>query len=406
MIKGRDIIIVGQQAWDVEIGSNCKDIALEFCKDNRVLYVNPALDRITKMRNSKDPKVIKRLAIINGQKTGLIKVKKNLWIYYPDVLIESINWIRIHKLFLFFNNKNNQRIASSINKAIRKIRFKNFLLFNDSDIFRSFHLKELLTPTTTIYYSRDNIIATEYWKRHGQKLEPELIRKSDLCVANSQYLVNYCKKYNSNSYYVGQGCDFTINPNVDLSVMPDELKAIQNPIVGYVGTLTSSRLSIQLIEYIATNAPYWNIVLVGPEDEDFKASSLHKLKNVFFLGPKKPMLLFQYINAFDVCINPQALNQLTIGNYPRKIDEYLLMGKPIVATYTQTMESFSNHVFLAKDNEEFVGQIAKALLLNDKALSDARMKFAFTHSWENSVKAIFECIVRHQTLSETNQINL
>ena len=36
LITNRDIIIVGQQPWDVEIGSNCKDIAIEFSKYNRV----------------------------------------------------------------------------------------------------------------------------------------------------------------------------------------------------------------------------------------------------------------------------------------------------------------------------------------------------------------------------------
>jgi hypothetical protein len=41
-----DIVITGQQAWDVEIGSNCKNIALEFSKQHRVLYVNSPLDRI------------------------------------------------------------------------------------------------------------------------------------------------------------------------------------------------------------------------------------------------------------------------------------------------------------------------------------------------------------------------
>lgn len=46
----KDIIIVGQQAWDTDIGSNCKNIALEMSKNNRVLYVNSPLDRITLLR--------------------------------------------------------------------------------------------------------------------------------------------------------------------------------------------------------------------------------------------------------------------------------------------------------------------------------------------------------------------
>ena len=57
MIKNRDIIIVGQQPWDVEIGSNCKNIAIEFSKNNRVLYVNSPLDRFTSLRNQHDPKI-------------------------------------------------------------------------------------------------------------------------------------------------------------------------------------------------------------------------------------------------------------------------------------------------------------------------------------------------------------
>jgi hypothetical protein len=39
-MNGMDIIVTGLQPWDVEIGSNCKNIAIEFAKNNRVLYVN------------------------------------------------------------------------------------------------------------------------------------------------------------------------------------------------------------------------------------------------------------------------------------------------------------------------------------------------------------------------------
>ena len=56
MIKNQDIIITGLQAWDVEIGSNCKSIALEFSKNNRVLYVNSPLDRKTYLFDRKDSK--------------------------------------------------------------------------------------------------------------------------------------------------------------------------------------------------------------------------------------------------------------------------------------------------------------------------------------------------------------
>ena len=63
MIEGMDIIIVGIQAWDIEIGSNCKNIAVEMSRTNRVLYVNSPLDRISKFKERKTEKIKKRGAI-------------------------------------------------------------------------------------------------------------------------------------------------------------------------------------------------------------------------------------------------------------------------------------------------------------------------------------------------------
>jgi hypothetical protein len=68
VIKGRDIVVVGLQAWDNDIGSNCKNIAAEFAKDNRVLYVNYPLDRITIKRDRDKGPVVKRLDLISNKK--------------------------------------------------------------------------------------------------------------------------------------------------------------------------------------------------------------------------------------------------------------------------------------------------------------------------------------------------
>src|SRR5690606_29560760 len=129
---------------------------------------------------------------------------------------------------------------------------------------------------------------------------------------------------------------------------PDELKNISEPIIGYIGSISSVRLDINIIKNLAVNNPEWTIVLVGPQDEEFKESDIHRIKNIFFIGPKAIKDLPAYIKSFDVCINPQTLNILTIGNYPRKIDEYLAVGKPVVATATEAMKEFEDYVFLAR----------------------------------------------------------
>ena len=387
-----DIVITGQQAWDVEIGSNCKNIALEFSKHHRVMYVNSALDRISLFKNSNDPKVLMRRDVINKKRDGLEKVQENLWILYPDQIIESINWISSELIFATFNKRNNRILAGSIQKAAETLNFKNYIHFNDNDMFRSFYLKDLLKPRLSIYYSRDYMLAVDYWKKHGALLEPALIAKSDLCVANSTYLADYCRKYNLSSYYIGQGCDLEIFTAGINAAEPADMVNIPHPRIGYVGALQSIRLDMELLRYIAEKRPEWSIVLVGPEDNEFLDSSLHKLPNVIFTGSKEISDLPAYINSFDVCINPQLLNEVTIGNYPRKIDEYLALGKPVVATKTDAMSVFAAHVYLGKSKEDYITLIEKALSENNAEKAEARRTFASSHTWENSVGEIYKAI--------------
>ena len=392
LIQNRDIIVVGQQPWDVEIGSNCKNIALEFSRYNRVLYVNSPLDRISKLKNAADPKIKQRIDVINGRTESLLEIKKNLWNLYPDEIIESINWIKSDFFYNLLNKINNKRFARSIDKAAKRLGFKNYILFNDNDIFRCFYLKELLKPAVSIYYSRDYLLFVDYWKLHGKTMEPELIKKSDLCVANSTYLASYCKQYNPNSHYVGQGCDLEMFTNKQELAIPQDVASIKKPIIGYVGALQSIRLDMELLAYIAKTKPDWSVVLVGPEDEQFKVSSLHQIENIHFLGSKDPSTLPSFINSFDICLNPQLINQVTIGNYPRKIDEYLAMGKPTVATRTEAMSVFEDHTYLGTTKEEYVVLIEKALAEDSEEKRQERIRFATTHTWENNVAEIYKAI--------------
>jgi len=381
---GNDIIIIGQQPWDTEIGSNCKNIALELSKTNRVLYINSPLDRITLLKGKNDDKIKKRINVIKKREKGLVKVKENLWNLFPDCVVESINWLNSHYLFNFLNKLNNKKLAKSIKATLTELQFDNVILFNDNEMFKGYYLDVFLKPTLSIYYSRDYMLGVDYWRKHGAQLEPKLIAKSDICFANSTYLADYCRQYNPDSYYVGQGCDIDEITSVDIDTIPKDLIS-DKPIIGYVGALNTIRLDLDIIEYIAVKCPDLNVVLVGPEDEQFKKSNLHNIPNIIFLGQKPVSELPRYIKNFDVCINPQLINSVTIGNYPRKIDEYLALGKPVVASATKTMEVFKDYVYLADGKDDYVKLIRIAIDENSNLLSNARINFALTHTWENSV---------------------
>lgn len=384
------IIIIGQQPWDIEIGSNAKNLAIEFSKRFPVLYINSPLDRFTSWRDSDSVAVKKRKEFIKSGQIGLTKIQDNLWNLYPDCMIESINWIGSSALFNVANRFNNKKFAGSISKALDTLGFSNYILFNDNEMFKGFYLNRFLNPKLSIYYSRDNMVGVPYWRRHGLKFEPQIIANYDLCVTNSSYLMNYCRMFNENSFNVGQGCDLSLfSENL---MHPTHIEQHTGIIIGYVGALSSNRLDLNLIEYIAINRPNWTIVLVGPEDDTFKCSRLHSFKNIKFTGLKPMDNLAAYIKSFTVCINPQLLNEITIGNYPRKIDEYLVMGKPVVAVATEAMAPFKDFVFLAENYENYLKKIEEAIMKDNKSLQQGRKEFALSHTWENSVLKIYEAI--------------
>ncbi|MBT3243717.1 MAG: glycosyltransferase [Bacteroidetes bacterium] len=391
MITGRDIIVIGIQAWDIEIGSNCKNIAVEMAKNNRVLYVNQPLDRKSQYAEKNTDKVRLRKAVLRGEQAALKKEMDNFWVLNPRTLIESNNWLPDGPLFDWLNRINNNRFAEAIKPALEELKFKDFIIFNDSSMFLGLFQKELLKPDLYIYYMRDYLTKNPYWKKHGVRIEPKLIAKADVVCNNSTLYTEYGLKYNSHSYMVGQGCEVDdFNDDIKDIKVAEDLVEFDKPIIGYVGFLSSRRLSINLLEELAELETKWTFIFVGPEDENFKESRLHQMQNVHFLGSRNPEELPGYIKGFTVCLNPQQVNDATIGNYPRKIDEYLAMGKPTVASSTKAMEYFSDYTYLGVTAEDYQKLIQLALDEDSEEKQKGRKDFARSHTWANNVKSIFE----------------
>ncbi len=391
-ISGRDFIVFGLQPWDFEMGSNCKNIAVELAKNNRVLYVNRPVERSSLYKFKSDHKIQNRLKSLKKGIDILKSEDHNLWVFNPRVILESINWLAPGKIHHFLNRINGRRLAMQIKWACEQLKFENAILFIDNDFLKSYYLNDFLEAKILVYYIRDFLQSQPYFTKHGKTLEPEFMSKSDIVVANSSYLASYARNYNTRSYDIGQGCELE-GYIVDTYEKPDDMKLISQPIIGYVGALLETRLDINLLEEIAKQKPDWSIVLVGPEDEAFKRSRLHNISTIHFLGSKPVESLPSYVRHFDVCINPQVLNQMTIGNYPRKIDEYLAAGKPVVATETETMQMFKNHCFLAKNVEGYIQGISEMLANgNSKEDAEARKTFALSHTWEASVAGLYDAI--------------
>jgi teichuronic acid biosynthesis glycosyltransferase TuaH len=387
-----NFVIISLSRFNIEFGSNIRDIAIELSKNHRVLYVDIPLKRKERWFTNQIlavQEVTERLAA----RKSMVKVNDNLWHYIDNSVLESINGVANPMLFDLVNYFNNKKLAGCIRRATRLAGFKRYILINDNDIYNGVHLKRMLKPEKYVYYLRDYLRAMSYWKQHASRLEPSVINSADLVLANSSYLAEYARNINPESYYVGQGCEtFHFVPNKVSPPVPEPLRQLPRPLIGYMGALNSERLDIEVIRYIATELPKCSVVLLGKEDSVFSSSTLHQLPNVHFLGLKEYEALPAFLQAFDVAINPQAFNEITEGNYPRKIDEYLAGGKPVVATRTKAMEPFAEHVYLASTPAEYKRLIELALLEDSEERQQRRIAFAQEHTWPNSVKQMLQAI--------------
>ena len=388
-----DIVIVGLQPWNVALGSNCVDIAKEFSTFCRVLYVNRPSD----WRSEVKKWINKFFSTSTGAKNNgykLTEFEKNLWVLDTGIILDSINLLK-GTLFKFFLRRNNRKLACVIRQALSELSFNNYLLFNDNDFFQGQFLKEELSPHLYIYYLRDFLITQPYFRRNGKVMEENILKKADYVFTNSHYLKKYAEQYNDASFYIGQGCSLTsLSSDIENHSRPIELSGINKPIVGYIGNLVTLRLDLALLEKVAAirNDLFW--IFVGPLDDGFAKSKLKLLPNVIFTGHKAQHELANFISCFSVCINPQVLNETTIGNYPRKIDEYMLFGKPVIARKTDFTQELGNLVYQYETEQEFLEMLDLAILEDGKSdLFEERISVAKTHTWENSVKKIVDTVL-------------
>lgn len=391
-MKGKDFIITGLQSWDIPIGSNAIDIAKEISLHNRVLYVNSPLDMMTMYRNKPTVETKSRMEVLKKKREPLRQISNNLWVLDFPFYVWSINGFPDGSLFDAFNKVNNKKIFNYTRKVADELGFKEAIHFIDNDIYRSFYAKETLGAKLSVYYRRDNVQPYAYWKKHAVRLEPKLISKSDLIVCNSPQLADYAKAFNAKSYDVGQGVDLSAyDPAMNFKI-PAALEMIPQPRIGYIGDINSMRLDADLIYELAKSKPNYSFVMIGNEDKVFAAHALHSLANVYFTGSIAKNEVPEYMNALDVCLNPQLINEITIGNYPRKVDEYLALGKPVIATVTKTMELFKDHVYLCFNADDYKEAVERALSENSEEKKNKRIAFARSHSWQNNVQQIYNQI--------------
>ncbi len=218
-------------------------------------------------------------------------------------------------------------------------------------------------------------------------LQEMLIKESDFCIASSTRLYYKVKQKCDKVVLVKNAAEFEHFHNLQPNKL---LQHIRQPIIGYYGAI-AEWFDSEVVEYVATRKPNWNIVLIG-HTLGSDITRLRKYKNVYILGEKPYIQLPKYLYWFNVCIIPFKLNDLTLSTNPVKFYEFASSGKPIVSTKLPELLPYSDFVYLCEDKEEFLRNIQKELEETDESLAKKRIEFARANDWSKRVNDIAELI--------------
>jgi len=165
----------------------------------------------------------------------------------------------------------------------------------------------------------------------------------------------------------------------------------QRPTVGYFGAI-AEWFDAALLERMAAAHPDWDFVLVG----DVSAADMawaSAYSNIHFLGEQAYVELPAYLHAFDVCIIPFLVTDLTLCTNPVKIYEYLAAGKPVVAVNLPEVALLADQVHVATSHEDFLRLLPVAMAeAGDPELAQRRANWAKNQSWAQRADDLVQCV--------------
>lgn len=234
------------------------------------------------------------------------------------------------------------------------------------------------------------IFCEEKELNYFSNVQKRLVEKSDLILISAQKLKDEIIKIRADApiEYIPNGvdADFFIKEGSGAG-MPASLVNLPKPTIGFIGSLFNW-VDISLIEKTAQAYPNASVVLVGP----VQGIEIPKKPNIVYLGPQLYSTIPAYINSFDVCLIPFIADPLSDKVNPIKVYEYLSLGKPVVAINLSELEKMRDLIYLAKDNDDFILSIKKALNENNPELKSKRIQYARENSWDIRVEQLIAVV--------------
>ena len=379
MIKGRDIIIFADD-WG-RFPSTMQHMGKILARHNRIIWIGSLGLRRPNFSLSDLKRVIEKLKSFLkpvktvSEKAPVIIVNPFVLPFHDSGIVRKINYLLLRNKLL---------------KAVAANGFKNYIVISSSPVMES--LVGKLGEKSSHYVCLDDYTLFDGAFKSLRFLEVELLKKVNTSFSVSEGLKNTRIPVTGKSYFLPQGVELEHFRNAGKIISKEDLK-LKKIVIGFFG-LISEWIETDLFIEIAKKYPDYSVLIIGRATVDI--SRFSQYENIIYLGPVQYNQLPGYAALFTVGLIPFKVNDLTIAANPLKLLEYMSLGMPVVSTNLPEVEKFSELVFVAKDNDNFVEGIQRVLETDSEQLKSERMKKADSFSWLSVTEAISEKILNSE----------
>jgi uncharacterized SAM-binding protein YcdF (DUF218 family)/glycosyltransferase involved in cell wall biosynthesis len=381
MVYRPDILCISSIDWDFIWQGHQEIMSRLAASGHRILFIENT--GVRPARVSDLPRVRQRLRNWRRSTKGFREERPNLFVHSPLVL--PLPYSRLARWL------NMRMMLRSLRRWMRATGFSRPIAWTFLPTPLARDLLSALDPLVTIYYCIDDFASSSVEARRITASEEALFRDADLVFVTSQKLKDRALRQRPDVHLFPFAVNLAGFEKVRNAAdsLPDDLAQLPRPIAGYVGGL-HQWVDQDLIAEAARRLPDVTFALVGPPQVD--VSRLQNAANIRLLGQRAHADVPRYVKGFDVGLVPYRITDYTANVYPTKLNEYLVMGKPVVATDLAEIRRFNvehgDIVSVAADADAYAAAIRASFGPAAPADVSRRMQVAASNSWERRLEAM------------------
>jgi glycosyltransferase involved in cell wall biosynthesis len=374
------ILVISNDAWDTPKRVRHK-MPLTWAREgNRVLW----MEKPPFPPEYRDPPGRLRRAL----KGELRQVTERLWVGSPPPAIPTQHrggWLG--------------NTARALHRPFFVRRIRHFLhdLGLDPDwlvLFGQAERWDLLSDVPhrwSIYYCHD-LFERGRAPAQAVREEERCCRRVDVVFTTSEHLRQRLVRWNPRTYAIPHAVDLDWwGRNWERT--PPEYAGIRRPRLVYTGVI-DPKMDLGLVDRVASLRPEWQVVFVGPATAEMSGNrdlaKVGKDANVHLLGSRPVEALPGFLAGADILILPygRGAMQEAIG-LPLKFYEYLISGKPVLATpFTEFETEHRDLIHVAGDAHAWVDAVERLLVSPEPdGIAESRRAVAKKNTYEARVAA-------------------